>query len=86
MTDWQDDDYDEDSCEDGYGIDDLDDETSTIRCPNCGTDVYEEAPQCPMCGEYVTFSTSVWDGKPVTWIVLGMAGIIAVILVLSLVH
>lgn len=62
--------------------DEYDDETETVRCPNCGTDVYEDAEQCPVCGEYVTLSTSAWEGKPFPWVLIGLAGIIAVILTL----
>jgi uncharacterized OB-fold protein len=63
--------------------DDSDDVTETVRCPNCGTDVYEDAEQCPKCGEYVEFSTSAWQGKPVPWVMVGLAGIVAVIIALS---
>ena len=28
-----------------------------FRCPECGADVYEDAPQCPECGWYVTTAT-----------------------------
>jgi ribosomal protein S27AE len=63
--------------------DDSDDVTATVRCPNCGTDVYEDAEQCPKCGEYVEFSTSAWDGKSLPWVMVGLAGIVAVILALS---
>jgi RNA polymerase subunit RPABC4/transcription elongation factor Spt4 len=60
--------------------DDEEDESLTVACPACGADVYEDAEQCPVCGEYVTHSTRAWDGKPLWWIILGVAGIIAVIL------
>lgn len=59
------------------------DVTETVRCPNCGADVYEDAEQCPRCGEYVEFSTSVWQDKPLPWVMVGLAGIVAVILTLS---
>ena len=35
---------------DGYGDDDYyneDDDSETVPCPECGTDVYEDAEQCP---------------------------------------
>jgi len=50
-----------------------------VACPACGAEIYEESEQCPKCGEYVTQSTRAWDGKPVWWLLLGLAGIIAVI-------
>lgn len=62
---------------------DDDDSTETIRCPHCAADVYEDAEQCPVCGEYIMPSTSVWADRPWWWIVLGIAGILAVIVALS---
>lgn len=74
--DWPEDDWDE-------GEDD-DVDSYTVACPDCGTDVYEDAEQCPACGNYIVHSSSgnVWQGRPVWWIVIGILGIIAVILAL----
>jgi len=37
--------------------DEDDDETDvTISCPNCNLEIYEDAPRCPHCGEYITGS------------------------------
>jgi hypothetical protein len=59
--------------------DDEDDDTRTTTCTDCGADVYEDAPQCPVCGEYITpGGGSLWQGRPGWWIVLGLLGIIAV--------
>jgi hypothetical protein len=56
-----------------------DDESDVVPCPKCGADVYEDAEQCPSCGEYIVHPTSAWHGKPWWWIAVGMAGITAVI-------
>ena len=61
---------------------DEEDETVTVDCPNCGATMYEDAPQCPACGEYVSRTTSAWQGRPVWWILLGLAGIIATLFLL----
>ena len=62
---------------------DDDDGTRTITCADCGAEVYEDAPQCPICGEYISSSSgSLWQGRPGWWIVLGLLGIIAVIYLL----
>ena len=34
--------------------DSWDEDDVTVRCPDCGADVYEDALQCPECGWYVT--------------------------------
>ncbi|OUT68062.1 MAG: hypothetical protein CBB70_07295 [Planctomycetaceae bacterium TMED10] len=31
-----------------------DDSTQTIICPACEGEIYEDAPQCPVCGHYIT--------------------------------
>ena len=38
--------------EDDYG-DDEDEEEPTILCPYCRAEIWEEAVQCPECGEYI---------------------------------
>jgi len=52
MTDWDDDRPLEDwEYPDGEDEDELD-STPTRACPKCGCDVYDDAEQCPLCGEY----------------------------------
>ena len=60
------------------------DDSATLPCPCCGTEIDEEAVRCLHCGHYVTHSQSVWSGRSVWWIVLGVLGILAVILTLSI--
>ncbi|HWL09710.1 MAG TPA: zinc-ribbon domain-containing protein [Planctomicrobium sp.] len=58
------------------------DESGTVECPNCGTDVYEDAPSCPVCGEYLVTGSRTgpaWQGKPMWYVTLAMIGIFAVI-------
>ena len=71
-----DDEYDEVVDED---VGEASDEDETLPCPHCGANVYEDAPQCPQCGNYITFSTNPWNGRPWWWIVFGMVGIAAAI-------
>ncbi len=58
------------------------DQTETLPCPECGASIYEDAPSCPHCGCYVTFSASLWTGRGQWWIWLGAAGIVAVVIML----
>lgn len=79
---------DEDDWE-GDSDDDWDDDdapSETVRCSHCGADVYEDAEQCPACGEFIVRGAgrSAWEGKPMWWIALGTIGVIATILVLSM--
>lgn len=60
----------------------FDEETSTIECSHCGAEVYEEAPACPVCGEYLGVNTHPFSERPRWWILLGTLGVIATILAL----
>lgn len=65
--------------------DNQDDEPETIPCPNCGVDVYEDAVQCPVCGEYITPEVGhLWAGRSAWWVLLGLLGVGAVVWVLLL--
>ena len=76
MRDQPDDDY----CD----ADQHDDESSeTLPCPNCGAEIYEDTERCPHCGEYVTPTGSLWAGRPAWWIILGILGTLATIIVLG---
>ena len=57
--------------------------TITEPCPECGAEVYEDTPRCPACGNYITHRASVWSGRPGWWILLGVVGVLATILVLA---
>lgn len=83
---WIDEGYDELSPSEYPDADELYDGDSAVvvPCPECGADIDEEAPQCSLCGHYVTHETSFWSGRPAWWILLGVLGIVAMILVLVL--
>ncbi|GDY09824.1 hypothetical protein LBMAG52_33100 [Planctomycetia bacterium] len=50
---------------------DLDGE-STIICPHCGTEVYEDSPRCPSCENYLSLEDvpATVTNKP-WWVLLG---------------
>ncbi len=60
------------------------DDSSTIRCRNCAREIYEDAFQCPYCGEYVEWDTNPWSGRPAWWVVLAFLGIAALVAALIL--
>lgn len=69
--------FEDDWSDDHWSDDDSD--TETQPCPACGADVYEEADQCPMCGEYIIDSGVSLAGRPLWFAILGLLGVIAVI-------
>ena len=75
-----DDDPEDDWDEGDDAWEDDESEAALVECPKCGADVYEDAVRCPICGEYITHSRSVWHGRPIWWRILGVAGILAVII------
>ena len=62
-----------------------DDATATVVCPHCGTDVYEDAEYCPVCDNYITITSgaSPLSGRPLWWILLGLAGVVATFVALA---
>jgi len=67
-SDWTDDDFDgEDS-----GADDWNDrdEDSTVPCPYCRREIFEDAVRCPHCGEYISEEDAPPLEKP-WWIIVG---------------
>lgn len=80
-----DDDYQDDALDEYPDPSDWDDsdEVEEVPCSGCGALIAEDSVRCPICGEYVTEDHNVWQGKPWWWIVLGVLGIAAMILALS---
>lgn len=79
VDEWDDDEWSEE--EDWPGDDDG--ESLTRPCPSCHEEIYEDAEQCPYCGEYVVHSSTAWEGKPTWWILLGLLGVVATIVALT---
>jgi predicted nucleic acid-binding Zn ribbon protein len=83
--------YDEDDDSDGgYESDeDLDDEYAdvnyddednvTINCPYCAAEIYEDAEQCPHCGQYISDEDAPREGKP-AWLIVVILLCIAMML------
>ena len=76
--------WDDDADEDYFDASLDDDETEIVCCPECGSDVYEDAEQCPHCGQYIVHHHAgyAWRGRPLWWTALGLMGMLAVILFL----
>lgn len=70
-----------------YPDDDLTDdwqETDLVTCPNCQAEISEESVRCPICGDYVTLKSDLWQGKSWWWILVGLLGMAATIIALAL--
>lgn len=77
LQDWE---YPDEPDDDEYD----DDSSETVPCPTCGSDVYEDADRCPVCGEYITARANPWQGRSLAWILLAALGVGATILALTL--
>jgi hypothetical protein len=64
--DWDDDD---DADADEYGAEREEQEESTLPCPYCGEEIYEDAQRCPHCGQYVSTEDRPVARQP-WWIII----------------
>lgn len=51
------------------------DEELYVKCEECGADVYEDAPNCPECGHYITESART--ALPTHWKIVAIIALIA---------
>ncbi|MBI2823233.1 MAG: hypothetical protein HYX69_00925 [Planctomycetia bacterium] len=66
--------------EDPEPDDEDEEESESYECPSCGASVYEDAEQCPRCGDYITprSRSSSAPGSP--WFMLAVFLMLAVML------
>jgi len=69
--------------DDEYPEESDDDTTETVACPHCGAEIYEDTVRCPVCEDYITPGANANSQRPLWWIVLGLAGVLATLLALS---
>ena len=73
------DDYDaDDDSADGAVDYDSDDSDVTIDCPYCGEAMYDDAEQCPHCGQYLSAEDQPRESKP--WWIVATAIVLLVIM------
>jgi hypothetical protein len=60
-----------------------DDRDATIPCPHCGAEIYDDAEQCPACGEYLSDEDAPAARRP-WWILIGVAICLAIVVAWSL--
>lgn len=86
-NDWQDDDdqlYEDSYIGDADGYADDWEESDLITCSACGALVDEDAIYCPVCDASIESGPSIFRNKSWWWIVLGIAGMVAVTFTLVL--
>jgi hypothetical protein len=57
-----------------------DEDDSTVPCPYCGQEMYEDAPRCPHCGQYISDEDAAPRRKP-WWIIIGVLLCLCAVLV-----
>ena len=69
--DWtkEDDNWESDSEYEDYDDHQESDELDTVDCPYCGEAMFDDAPSCPHCGNYVTAEDRPPEPKP-RWFVV----------------
>ncbi len=73
MTDWDEEDWEEDDDDDEIDSDfDDDDDEPTVPCPYCHRTIHEDAQRCPYCEQYISKEDSPQSPKP-WWLVAGVA-------------
>jgi hypothetical protein len=55
------------------------DDDPTMPCPHCGEDVYDDAEQCPACGQYLTREGAPAATRP-WWILIGVAVCLVIVI------
>jgi hypothetical protein len=61
----------------------MDDDDTTMPCPHCGEDVYDDAEQCPSCGQYLSREDAPATVRP-WWIVIGVAVCLVIVVLWAL--
>ena len=84
MTNWREDESEENELEDRELLDDsdVDDDSNSVdllKCPECGTAIYHDVAICPRCGHFISEIRSI-NRKPL-WIVVGVAICLVIIAV-----
>ncbi len=79
---------DDDWKDEGPSDDDLDEfgddaGLTTAPCPHCGAEMYDDTEWCPSCDQYTTRGTREWAGRPLWWVLLAIAGVVATVCALS---
>ena len=64
---------------DDADFDDESDDVETLACPACGEQIYEDAQQCPHCGDWIIPVDARGRSLRLIWIVAALLLIVAMI-------
>lgn len=59
-----------------------DEDTATRDCPHCGASVYEDAVQCPRCGDFLPRHGRAGPAALPWWMLAGLAAALAALLLM----
>ena len=78
MNEWDDDNLDDEGPLDS-DLDELgtDDELTTAPCPSCGAEIYDDSPQCPVCGEYILSGAGTSHRWPLWMVIIAAVALVA---------
>jgi len=57
--------------------DDEDSDDTTIPCPECGREIYDDTPRCPHCGSYLGGDDFQRSRRPAWWLLFGVLAALA---------
>ena len=80
MNEWDDDNLDDEGPLDS-DLDEFnnDDELTTEPCPACGAEIYDDSPQCPVCGEYIVARAGASHRWPLWMVIVAAVAIFALL-------
>ena len=77
---WDDEESGDDAWDDGDPDGDgSDDDPTTITCPSCGREIFDDTPRCPACGHFILDEERRSGGRP-WWITVTAVVCLAVAL------
>ncbi len=78
MSEWDDDNLlDEGPLDSDLKTFDDDNEQTTEPCPACGAEIYDDSPQCPVCGEYILSGAAASHRWPIWMVIVAAVAIFA---------
>lgn len=59
-------------------------EPDFATCPHCFAEIADDSVRCPICGDYISTRSDLWQGKSWWWVAVGLLGVAATLVALAL--